>query len=410
VRLVIVILGLAACFWGTWNSGREGLSALFSTYAATSNQLDAADESVHLSPSNAEAHYVRASLLAKADQSSEAIKEYERAASLRPDDYVLWLELGRARDRESDIEGALAAFAESKRHAQFYAKPRWQLGNLLFRVGRRDEAFVELRIAASSDPRLLPQAIALAWAAFGGNASAVEEAIQPHTSSSRLALARFFAVHGNAVEALGLFRATSGVSDEDRRALVIALIAAKQFRQAFEVWTASHGRLVQSATITDGSFESEIDLKEPGFGWKIGSDLRALRVALDTDKPYNGIYSLRIDWSGESNPSTGVVSQLVLVEPKTRYRLSFAARTQELLTIGLPFVTVVDAGDDKKPALMQSKTLPQGTSGWQDYLGEFTTAENTGAVLIIIRRVTCATPQCAVFGHVWFDKFSLERL
>src|SRR5207253_3321882 len=146
-------------------------------------------------------HYVRASLLARADESSEAIKEYERAASLRPEDYVLWLELGRARDRESDIEGALAAFAEAKRHAQFYAKPHWQLGNLLFRVGRRDEAFVELRIAASSDPKLLPQAVALAWAAFRGNASAVEEAIQPGTPPSRLALARFFAAHGKAVEA-----------------------------------------------------------------------------------------------------------------------------------------------------------------------------------------------------------------
>ncbi len=410
MRLVIVILGLTACVWAAWNSGREGLSEVFFTYAATSNQLDAADQAVRLSPSNADAHYVRAGLLAKADQWSEATKEYERASSFRPDDYVLWLELGRARDRESDIDGALAAFAESTRHAQFYAKPHWLLGNLLFRIGRRDEALVELRIAAASDPKLLPQAVALAWAAFGGNASAVEEAIQPRTPSSRLALARFLAAHGRAVEALGLFRTTSGASAEDRHSLLAALLAGKHFREAFEVWSAIDGRLLQSGAITDGSFESAIDLNEQGFGWRIGRDLRASRVSLDTDKPYNGVYSLRIDWSGESDPSTAVISQLVLVEPKTRYRLSFAARTQELLTVGLPFVMVVDGGDEKTAALMKSKTLPQGTSGWQDYVTEFTTPETTRAVRIGIRRETCATPQCAVFGHVWFDKFSLERL
>jgi hypothetical protein len=261
---------------------------------------------------------------------------------------------------------------------------------------------------------LMPQAIGLAWAAFSGEAPEVEQALQPQTPFAHLALASFFAKHGRAGEAIAQFRAAGAVSTEQRRALLADLLAAKSFTEAYRVWSSDRpakgdASLRAIAAMANTGFDEPIAIDESGFGWKLSKDLRAVRISLDTSKPYNGTYSLRIDWSGESDPSTPVISQLVLVEPKTRYRLSFAARTQELLTIGLPYVMVADAGDDKKAVLAQSKTLTQGTGGWQDYLTEFTTAESTSAVIISIRRVTCATPQCAALGHAWFDNFSLTR-
>lgn len=414
-RLIIVILGLLACFWEIWSSGREGISTALFSYASATNQIDAAENAIRLSPSSPSAHYVRAGLLSNAGQSTEALAEYERAVALRRHDYVLWFELGRARDQSNDVEGAVAAFRESTRLAPFYAKPHWQLGNILFRAGRTDEAFTELRQAVTSSPKLTPQAIALAWAAFNGNASDVEQALRPQTPSAHIALASFFARHGMSSESIAQFRAADAVSSEQRRALLTDLLAAKSFPEAFEVWSSARQTSREAspqsiAVIANGGFEEPITIDDPGFGWQLGRDLHAAHVSLDNSKPQAGTYSLRLDWSGESDPSTAVVSQLVLVEPKARYRLSFAARTQELLTIGLPYVSVIDAGDDKSAVLMQSKTLPQGTNGWQDYVGEFTTAETTSAVLISIRREPCATPQCAVFGHAWFDNFSLARL
>ena len=414
-RLIIVILGLVACVWEIWSSGQEGISTLLFTYASTTNQIDAAENAIRLSPSSPAARYVRAGLLSNAGRSAEAIEEYERAVALRPHDYVLWFELGRARDQASDVDGAAAAFRESTRLAPFYAKPHWQLGNTLFRAGRIDEAFAELRRAVTSNPKLMPQAIGLAWAAFSGNAPAVEQVLQPQTQSAHLALAGFFASHGSPTESIAQFRAAGAPSEEQRRALLADLLAAKSFLEAFEVW--SSGRPANGTasprgigTIANGGFEEPITIDDPGFGWQPGRDLHSVRISLDNSEPLTGAYCLRLDWSGESDPSTPVISQLVLVEPKTRYRLSFAARTQELLTIGLPYVMVTDAGDDKKTVLMQSRTLPQGTTGWQDYLSEFSTSETTRAVTISIRRETCNIPQCAVFGHVWFDKFSIERL
>jgi hypothetical protein len=374
-------------------------------------KLAAADRAVDLNPSNSETHYVRARLLASNDQSAEAIKELERAASLRPCDYVLWLELGRARDRVNDLEGAVAAFRESVGLAPFYSSPRWQLGNTLFRAGRRDEAFAELRRAAISNPKLLPQAIGLAWASFGGNVQSLEKVLQFQTPYEHLTLASFLARHGVASEALAQFRATVNPSNEQRRTLVIDLLASKNFAEAFEVW--SSGRPISSrrgiAIIDNGGFEEPIVLDDPGFGWQLERDLKFARTSLDATHPHMGVYSLRVDWSGDSDPSRAVISQLVVVESNTRYRLTFAARTQEMLTIGLPIVTVTDAGSDGGRAMAQSKAFPQGTSSWQDYTIEFATTETTKAILISIHRESCSMTPCAALGHAWIDDFELEK-
>jgi Flp pilus assembly protein TadD len=407
-----VTLGLIACGWGILDAGREGLATVLSSYAATMNQLEVADKAVQLSPSNSEAHYIRARLLADTGASAEAIGEYERAVALRPQDYVLWLELGLARDRANDVEGALAAFQESARLAPVYAKPHWQLGNTLFRAGRRDAAFAEIRRAVTSDPRLLPQAMTVVWSALAGDAKALEQALQPQTPSAHLAMASFLARHGNATEAIAQFRAAGVVSSERRQVLLADLLASKSFEAAFEVW--SSGREASSKggsqEIVNGGFEAPIALDDPGFGWQLGSNLQAVRASLDPSEPHEGVYSLRLDWSGDSNPSTAVISQLVLVQPDARYRISFAARSRDMLSIGMPAVTVTDASGDDGRVLQQSKDLPQGTSWWQDFTLEFVAPSTTRAVLIAIRRQSCATTPCAAIGYVWVDDFSMKRL
>ena len=384
-------------------------------YKDDAGLLASINEAIRLSPLDPEVHYARALVLWRMEQLPEAIREYESVVALRPRDYVPWLDLGSTRDNNGDEEGALSAFKEAVRLAPHYGLPRWELGNLLLRMGQRDGAFTELRRAAMSDPKLLPDVIDLAWEAYRGDAQAVQQAIQPQSPQARLALAHFFVNHEKTTEAMDLFRSTSGTTVKDRHALLTALLAARRFTEAYEVWVS--GRDAGSkqnprviSAITDGSFESDINLDDPGFGWQLASNLQAVRLSLDTNEPHTGAYSLRLYWSGDSNPSTSVVSQLVLVEPKTRYRLSFAVRTQEMLTIGLPMVSVADAGGDDGPVLAQSKTFPRGTSGWQDYTIEFATAETTSGVRITIRRETCNMVPCPILGQAWVDDFSLERL
>lgn len=409
-RLLIVSLGLLALFWGIWTSGSEGLSQLLASRSLITNRLQEADLAVRLSPALAEGHSARASLLNNDGNFAEAAKEYELAVSARPKDYALWLQLGTARDKAGDPEGAIVAFRESTRLAPFYAQPHWQLGNTLYRVGRGDEAFKEVRLALIGDPQLIPAALDLSWEAFKGDPRAIEQAIQPNTASMHVALARFFVRHGKISEAVQEFREAGSLSEDDRRGLLKDLFNARRFIEAYEVWSSSRTADTGGMSrFVDGGFESEIKLDEPGFGWQLQWRPEAVSISSDTQNPHGGARSLRVDWSGKSDSSDAVISQLLLVEPAARYRLSFAARTEELLSGGLPVVTVIDASDDKKLILIKSKTLPHGTNPWQTYTSEFTTSETTRGVFIGIRRENCETDPCPAFGHAWFDDFSLER-
>ena len=415
IASALAVIALLICLREMRESASAGLSRFLSAYGQSVNRLDATNEAVRLTPSDPEAHYARAVVLARVGKPAEAVVELERAVAQRPRDYVLWLELGSARDNAGRQERALAAYRQATSRAPYYAQPRWELGNLLFRSGLQDEAFAELRHAAASDPTLLPAVIDLAWTATNGSTQAVEQAIQPKTNEGRIALARFFAKRGKTTEALALFRAAGGPSKEDRRALISDLVAAQRFNEAYEAWSSTGGNEPEKgkgggiAALTDGGFENSSSLDDPGFGWQATRNIRAVRPSLDPSGPHSGARSLRVEWNGESDPATAVVSQLVLVEPQAHYRLSFAARTEELVSGGAPALAVIDAGKDGRP-LAQALSLPQGTSGWHDYTLEFATGSTTNAIRISIQRLNCnGNAPCPAFGRAWFDDFSLQK-
>ncbi|MDQ3649233.1 MAG: tetratricopeptide repeat protein [Acidobacteriota bacterium] len=408
---LIAVAIAVLCLWGMWNAGRGGISRLFSTYQGWPALTE---KGANISPSDPEARFAYAVALSRIGEHYEAIREFERAVALRPRHYHLWMELGRIRSRVDDLQGALAAFKEAVRYAPYYAQPRWQLGDVLYRMNRRDEAFAELRRAASSDPDLLPSLIDLAWVAYGEDADAVRQAVQPQTTATYLALGRFFADHGEFNEASHLFRVAGAAADWERRQLLKKLLAANRFSDSYTVWASGRedrdsGSQGGGAVITDGSFESEIDAEDDdGFGWQLVRDMPTVRVARDNNEPGAGTHSLRVDWNGAAHPSISVVSQLVLVEPNMRYRLNFMARTQNVVTGELPVVTVIDAGPDGR-MLAQTEPLPSGTSGWQEYTVQFATSGATPAVRIIAQRQNCTSEPCPIFGRVWFDAFSLQK-
>ena len=417
LRLGLALFVSAFLIAGIWFAGRLGFSRLLTQYGARATQdglLEALDESVGLTPSDAEAHYVRGAILANKGDVSEAIKEYEKAAALRPSDYYLWQALGMLRDRADDEEGAITDLNEAVRLAPFYAQPRFQLGNLLFRAGRRDEAFEQLRRAVKSKPSLLPNVIDLAWGASGGDAEAVKQVIQPQTQTEHLALAHYFAKRGRSSEVVEMFGAAGRVPKSEQQELLNELLAMKNYSTAYEIWKyGREGKLEKSeqaaGRITDGGFENITTLDEQGFGWQQRKDVPSVRVSLDKDGAREGTYSLRLDWSGNSDPGTGVISQLVLVEPQTRYHLSFAARTQEIVTGGLPILVVTDTSGKEEKVLGQSQPLPQGKSDWQEYSFDFATQESSKVVRINLQRRNCPDSPCPAFGHVWLDAFVLQK-
>ncbi|MDT4953786.1 MAG: hypothetical protein QOJ02_1924 [Acidobacteriota bacterium] len=412
MRTTLALLGLLFCLFCLWLAGRAGFSRLDSTYAAEAGQLSAADAATRLTPSDPEAHLVRAALLKADNRLDEATREYSRAAALRPRDYVLWLELGLALDEAEDQVGAINAFREAVALAPDYAEPHWQLGNVLLRAGQVDEAFSEMRRATQSNQAFLPQLIDLAWTIYSGDIASVKQAVQPEGSAARLALARFAARHGKASDAARIFRTIENVREEDLRAFLSELLAAREFRVAYEVWVEGQGSKdgASSSDFDDGGFEEQIKFDDPGFGWQIARNPQGVRLSLDNVQPHQGSSSLRIDFNGDSNPASTIVSQIVLVEPNARYRLRFYVRVEELVTGGLPLIAILDASAKDSTQLAESDPLAPKTAPWQERSVDFVTGRETQAVLVVLRRRSCESGPCPVFGSLWLDDFSLQKL
>jgi hypothetical protein len=380
---------------------------MVSDYAVRAGVPAAAEASVGLAPADPEAHYARANLLADAGEYAAAARAYEEALRLRPRDYVIWVELGKAREEAGDAEGALEALRRASSLAPFYARPRWQLGNALLRAGRREEAAEELRRAAEGDPGLYANLVETLWQAGGRDPRALLRDARPRTPEQTLAVVRFLVRAGAAGEGLKALR-ESGASlpAEARRTLVADLLSAEEFAGAYEVW--SEGRGAGAGSFADGGFEAEARTDEEGFGWRFAGGVQNVRLSLDADSPREGARSLKVEYAGNSEPATPAVSQLLTVEPGARYRLTFSARTKELVTGGPPFVGVVSAAKSGE-ALAALPPLPASTAGWQDFSSEFN-APPSGAVRVALKRQPCASSPCPAFGSVWLDAFELRRL
>lgn len=410
VRIAVSAMVLLVILLATWRVGRAGFASLLSTYASKSYRIEAAQGALRVGPNDPQTHYVRGAILEANGDLPAAVEEYTEAARLRADDYVLWLALARTRELTGNTAGALAAARQAVVLAPHYAQPHWQLGNILLRSGQRDEGFRELRRSGESDPRLLPAIIDLAWQLSGGDIEFVKRTIQPQSPEFYKALAEYFKKRGRVTEAIEMFRAAGGAAEDERRLFLEELVSARRFNEAAVLWLMDHPEDApnMASKLRNPGFEQESNLDKPGFGWRQDNKAESLTISLDLNKPKEGRLSLRVDFSGDSDLGPPVISQLILVEPRTRYQLHFAARTEGLVSGGLPYLIVSNATDGS--VLSQTGLFPRQATDWQDYLLDFNSPENISAIQLMLRRVPCSKSPCPIFGHLWLDNFSLRKL
>ena len=412
-RLIIASLATALCLWGIWQAARIGIARTAGENAGLSGQTSTADLAVRLSPADAETHYARGDLLQQISDYPQAKTEFERAVQLRPRDYYLWLVLGVTRDADQDQEGALRALRQSASLAPSYAKPSWQLGNLLLRMGQIDQAFEELRKSARMDPSTLPVTIDLAWGLSQHDPQKVAALLQPETDSTRLALALFFAKHTQSAAAAQQFlltngtNGTNGTSEAKAEALLDELLKTRAFNDAYQVWARMRGVPATGSGFFDGGFEGWLATGQAGFGWQIAPSIANVEMSVDTSEHQSGGRSLRVEFRGNSNPAASLLTQLILVKPNTHYRISFAAQTRDFVSVAAPIVTIKDVSDPKDIILAQSPALLTAKGGWQQFSLDITTSAPTHAIAISLARQPCANDPCPAFGLLWLDSFEL---
>ena len=251
LRLLLVAIAVGLCLWTILATGTFGVSRLLVKFALVTRNLEVAQKAIQLNPGDPQTHFAGAAVLSSLNRPAESVVELERAVALRPADYSLWLQLGLLRDQLGQTDGALAAFDEAVRLAPFYARPRWQRGNLLLRAGQYDPAFKDLSQAAQSNPELLPGLIDLAWNLSKADPNLTEQWAQIKTDQRRIAFARFLARQGRPKEAMAQFRAVAVVPEDIRRELVEQLMAKGAFEEAFEIWKVGQGSELGDEPIND---------------------------------------------------------------------------------------------------------------------------------------------------------------
>ncbi len=397
---------LFVCALTIWESARIGFARTCAIKALTSNGAGYAEKSVRKLPNDAEVHAARGIVLQRTEDYAEGCRELERAVQLRPRDYFLWMMLGITRDLNGDQQGALTALRESVTLAPTYAKPRWLIGNLLLRMNQTDEGFQQLRAAAEADSSLLPNVIDLAWG-FSRNDPAMTAAfVGPQSTEAHMSLAIFLAQHKEGSAALDQFRLIKPPAGTASDQLAQQLIESKSFGEAFEVWSNTHCASCRPGSLVNGDFESDIAMSKQGFGWQITNPSPNVTLSIDTAEHEEGARSLRIDFQGESDSARPLISEFVVVNPATRYRLSFQALTRAFVSAGVPVVEVMDASSSGGSVLGKSSHLT-GTT-WHDYSVDFTTSANTHAIQLILTRAGCPANACSAFGTIWLDSFALE--
>jgi Carbohydrate binding domain len=404
-RGITAIIGAAICCFAFWEAARLGLARTFAENAASMNDRATADRGVHWLPNDATTHTSRGLVLQRTGDYGPAVTEFERAAQLRPRDYFPWLLMGVTRDLNNDQAGGVRALRQSIELAPAYAKPHWFLGNLLLRGRQFEEAFRELRFAANSDAELWPNVIDLAWGITRHDPQRTVAALQPGTDRARLALALYFAIHKEGEAALEQFGSIRNVTEESGDQLLTELLNAKEFTQAYELWTRIHGPGSASPQLLNGDFEEEVAIGKRGLGWQIPSELPNVTMSVDGSQFQTGGRSLRTDFRGDIDLSKRMLSQLVIVKPNTKYRLTFKAMTRDLVSTAPPIIAVAGASDDKQQIAKSSPLTSAGA--WQEFVVDFSTAANAQAVLIELTREPCAAQPCAVFGTLWLDSFRL---
>ena len=416
-RISLILLITVAVLWSfyavRWYAGNT-MAEYFNT---DENNLDLARTAVTLAPNDPLTHWTLGQVLLKGmplDQMSACLPEYEKAVSLSPVDYRLWISLGIARQRVGETEKAEQAFRRAIDLAPTYNFPRWYLGNLLLRSARYDEAFNELRTASDGDPEnLRPQFYNLVWQVYENDLPSILKALGD-SPGSRAEFSRYQTSQRRFAEGLTVWDTLNEAQKKSAQStaslMIKDLMDSQQFHSAARVWNdISTGRRVDMGQVTDGGFELILPPGSEGyFDWQVKNE-PGVQIGIDSGVSHAGARSLRLSFQVRSNTRSMSATQLIPVATNANYEFECYVRTEKLDSGGTPVIQIVDAMNGA--ILGSTEAAQNGTNDWNRMTASFKTSANTEAVILRIVRAPCDDnlDVCPIFGAVWYDDFNLKR-
>jgi tetratricopeptide (TPR) repeat protein len=413
IMTLIVLLSLfASWFVVRWYLG----NTIAEYFRPDDHRLETAQLAVAMAPNDPLPHW-RLGNIAQTelppDQIGLVVAEYEKAVSLSPNDYRLWMEFGGALEQAGDFEKSEKALREVVNLAPSYAEPRWRLGNLLVRTDRYEAGFAELRLASEANPLFVSQLFNLAWQLYKDDFEQMKAAVGK-TPAVRAEFSRYLVGRGRFDEGLRVWDSLTEAEKRTSRPaadpIISSLIGAQRYHQAMNMWNEIAPGPAYNASlghILDPGFEDNLAHGPSAvFGWQVQSNSQ-VQIGIDGGQGHSGSRSLRLYFQVRSHVDTINVSQLVPVKPNTEYDFECYLKTEKLESAETPVILIVNAPNDA--ALAGSAAAPSGNSSWQRVALSFKTGDKTEAIKVKMVRNSCGdSPVCPIFGTVWYDDFDLK--
>ncbi len=408
-RIILIAVGLVCLiiffFFGKW----------FLANAITTQESvkEISELAIDLAPNDPQTHLSLGVLAEKSllpDDYAKSVPSFEQAVSLSPNNYLFWLALGKARERNGDSEGAEKALRKALELAPNYSQVQWSLGNVLLRQGKSDEAFNQIRQAVAGDSNYSTPAATTAWQFFNGDIPSISNKIGD-SSGVKSALAIFLAKQERYTEAMSFW---NNLPKEEKKTtykknadeLFAALITAKKYLSALQVQTeiSTSEELIKAETITNASFENDVKPVGAGnFEWQIG-DGNQPQFGFDDKQKQSGNRSLVLVFNNaqEFRP----FSQIIAVESSKSFRFKGFV-SAELKGSATAKFEIVEPNSGK--ILASTLAIPTISKDWQEISANFTIPENVEGIIIRLVKTPCNGANCQISGKIWLDNFSLEK-
>ena len=345
--------------------------------------------------------------------SARAFTHAAIAVRLAPANHEYRLLLAAAAELQGSLKEAEAALRESVRLAPNDTNARWQMANLLLRLGKTEESLGEFRTVTTADLSRLPNVCGLIWQATGADLQAVSRVVGDDPQA-RLALALFLVEQSQFDAAAKVFSAVDRnvrLDAAESGRVLDAMLRAKQWELTGRLWREtvagpSAEADAEAPLFWNGGFEQAPRKGLAQFDWQIGRSNYA-RVAISSVRARGGKNALRLSYLGvETTRLDQEIQELVSVQPGTAYRLEYFAKTENLVTPDGPQVAILRPGN--RSVIAASATIASGSNDWQMMRVDFIAPPDAAAVLVAVKQTPRFSYVEPTQGIIWFDDFSLK--
>jgi len=344
--------------------------------------------------------------------SERAFQHASRAVTLAPANYEYRVLLAAAAELQGKLPEAEDALHNAIRLAPNNVNVRWQMANLLLRLGKNDQSLDEFRIVAAADPSRLQNVLNLVWQATGGDQQKIRQVVN-ETPQARLELAQFLAAQSQfdgAAEVFSRIERNSRLQSPESGKLIDTFLKAEQWEWANALWRSTMTRESEpeKALVWNGGFERPPHKGMTHFDWQLNASNYA-RFAISTGNSHTGQRALRLAYLGlETTRLDTEAQQLLLLQPGASYRLECFAKPEKLVASEGPQIAILRS--DNRSVIAATSAVSTAIDDWQLLTVDFIVPADRPAVLIAIKQTPKYSYVEPTRGVVWFDDFKLHAL